>query len=84
MQLMYQLSITAADKSIDLSSACFVPDALASKALIEALERSVKIRIITPGESSTPTRCARRRAEPGARCCRPVPRFTSNFALSLQ
>ena len=59
---MYQLSITAADKSIDLSSACFVPDALASKALIEALKRSVKIRIITPGESSTPTRCAPRRA----------------------
>ena len=50
MQLMYQLSITAADKSIDLSSAYFVPDELTSKALIAALKRGVKIRIITPGE----------------------------------
>ncbi len=50
MQLMCQLSITAADKSIDLSSAYFVPDALTSKALIEAIKRGVKLRIITPGE----------------------------------
>ena len=50
MQLMYQLSITAADKSIDLSSAYFVPDELTRKALIEALRRGVKIRLITPGE----------------------------------
>ena len=50
MQLMYQLSITAADKSIDLSSAYFVPDELTSKVLIEALRRGVKIRIIMPGK----------------------------------
>ncbi|SFB75751.1 cardiolipin synthase [Polaromonas sp. OV174] len=50
MQLMYQLSITAADRSIDLSSAYFVPDELTSKALTDALHRGVKIRIITPGE----------------------------------
>ena len=50
MQLMYQLSITAATHSIDLSSAYFVPDDLTSKALIQALERGVKIRIISPGE----------------------------------
>jgi cardiolipin synthase A/B len=50
MQLMYQLSITAAERSIDLSSAYFVPDDLTSKALIQALERGVKIRVITPGE----------------------------------
>ena len=50
MQLMYQLSITAADQAIDLSSAYFVPDELTSKALTEALKRGVKIRIITPGE----------------------------------
>ena len=50
MQLMYQLSITAATHSIDLSSAYFVPDDLTSKALIQALQRGVKIRIITPGE----------------------------------
>ena len=50
MQLMYHLSITAAQRSIDLSSAYFVPDDLTSKALLQALERGVKIRIITPGE----------------------------------
>ncbi len=50
MQLMYQLSITAAAQTIDLSSAYFVPDELTSKALIDALKRGVKIRIITPGE----------------------------------
>ena len=50
MQLMYQLSITAASKSIDLSSAYFVPDELTSKALTDALKRGVKVRIITPGE----------------------------------
>ena len=50
MQLMYQLSITAAQDAIDLSSAYFVPDDLTTQALVDALERGVKIRIITPGE----------------------------------
>ena len=50
MQLMYHLSITAAERSIDLSSAYFVPDDLTSKALLQAVKRGVKIRIITPGE----------------------------------
>ena len=50
MQLMYQLSITAAARSIDLSSAYFVPDELTSKVLTDTLKRDVKIRIITPGQ----------------------------------
>ena len=50
MQLMYQLSITAAKTSIDLSSAYFVPDEMTTGVLVNALERGVKIRIITPGE----------------------------------
>ena len=50
MQLMYQLSITAAGHAIDLSSAYFVPDEITSKKLTDALKRGVKIRIITPGE----------------------------------
>jgi cardiolipin synthase A/B len=50
MQLMYQLSITAADRSIDLSSAYFVPDDLTISEMIKALKRGVKIRVITPGE----------------------------------
>ena len=50
MHLMYLLSITAAQKSIDLSMAYFVPDTLASEALIAALRRGVKVRIILPGK----------------------------------
>ena len=50
MQLMYQLAITAAERSIDLSTAYFVPDELTSRTLVAALRRGVKIRIITPGD----------------------------------
>jgi cardiolipin synthase len=49
MQLMYLLSIAAAGKTIDLSMAYFVPDAVARDALLAALLRGVKIRIILPG-----------------------------------
>jgi cardiolipin synthase len=47
--LMYLLSIAAATKSIDLSMAYFVPDNVALEALIAALKRGVKVRIIVPG-----------------------------------
>jgi cardiolipin synthase len=47
---MYLMSITAARKSIELSSAYFVPDDLTIKALIAAARRGVKVRIITPGK----------------------------------
>ncbi len=50
MLLMYQMAITAAKDSIDLSSAYFIPDELLTNALIAAAKRGVKIRIITPGE----------------------------------
>ena len=50
MQLMYLLSITAATRSIDLSAAYFVPDDLALRALVDALKRGVKVRIVVPGE----------------------------------
>ena len=50
MQLMYLLAITAAARSIDLSSAYFVPDDLSRKALAAAARRGVRVRIITPGE----------------------------------
>jgi cardiolipin synthase len=50
MHLMYLLSIASASKSILLSSAYFVPDELATRALVEAAKRGVRIRIITPGE----------------------------------
>jgi cardiolipin synthase len=50
MQLMYLLSITAAEHTIDLSAAYFVPDALTRRALLAALDRGVRVRIIVPGE----------------------------------
>jgi cardiolipin synthase len=50
MHIMYLLAITAAAKSIHLSSAYFVPDELARKALIAAAKRGVRVQIITPGE----------------------------------
>ena len=50
MQLMYLLSITAAEHTIDLSAAYFVPDDLTRRALRAALLRGVKVRIIVPGK----------------------------------
>ena len=50
MRLMYMLAITAASRSIHLSSAYFVPDDLTLKALIAAAKRGVNVQIITPGE----------------------------------
>ncbi|MES2532253.1 MAG: phospholipase D-like domain-containing protein [Pseudomonadota bacterium] len=49
MHLMYLLSIAAATKTIDLSSAYFVPDDLTVDALVAAMKRGVRVRIITPG-----------------------------------
>jgi cardiolipin synthase len=50
MLMMYLLAITAAKKSIDLSSAYFVPDGITRRALASAVERGVKVRIILPGK----------------------------------
>ncbi len=62
MALMYQLAITAASRSIDLSAAYFVPDELTMEALVAALKRGVKVRIVLPGEhiDSDTTRAASR------------------------
>ena len=49
MELMYLLAIAAAEHTIELSSAYFVPDDLSIKALVSALKRGVKVQIITPG-----------------------------------
>ncbi|MFP5392600.1 MAG: phospholipase D-like domain-containing protein [Gammaproteobacteria bacterium] len=49
MLLMYLMAITAARDTIHLSSSYFVPDELATHALVAAARRGVKIRIITPG-----------------------------------
>ncbi|MFS8976995.1 phospholipase D-like domain-containing protein [Cupriavidus necator] len=50
MALMYHLAITAARQTIDLSAAYFVPDELTEKALVAALARGVRLRVIVPGE----------------------------------
>lgn len=67
MQLMYLMAITAAERSIDLSAAYFVPDELTTKALVAALKRGVKLRIVVPGEhidSETVRRASRARWGP--------------------
>jgi cardiolipin synthase len=46
---MYLLIINAARKSIDLASAYFVPDQLTRDAIVDALKRGVRVRIVTPG-----------------------------------
>lgn len=50
MALMYQLAITAAKASIDLSASYFVPDKVTENALLAAIGRGVRVRIIVPGE----------------------------------
>jgi cardiolipin synthase len=50
MELMYLLAIAAAEHSIELSSAYFVPDDLTEAALTSALKRGVKVEIITAGK----------------------------------
>ena len=49
MQLIYLLVTTAATRTIDLASAYFVPDELTSAALVEAMRRGVRFRLIVPG-----------------------------------
>ena len=50
MELMYLMSITAAKRTIRLSSAYFVPNDLAVQAMTDALKRGVKVQVITPGK----------------------------------
>jgi cardiolipin synthase len=50
MQLMYLLSITSAARTIDLSASYFVPDEMLQRALVEAMKRGVRVRIVVPGE----------------------------------
>ncbi len=50
MHLMYLMAIAAAEHSIDLEAAYFVPDELIIKALVAARHRGVRIRVIVPGK----------------------------------
>ncbi|HEX7770367.1 MAG TPA: phospholipase D-like domain-containing protein, partial [Dokdonella sp.] len=50
MHLMYLMAIAAAERSIDLEAAYFVPDELIIKALLAARQRGVRVRVILPGK----------------------------------
>lgn len=49
-QLMYLMSIAAAQRSVRLGMAYFVPDNLSVKTLVAAAERGAKVQILVPGE----------------------------------
>ncbi len=64
MRLMYLLAITAASRSIHLSTPYFIPDELGIKALTDAAKRGVTVQIITVGnhaDSETVRRASRAR-----------------------
>jgi cardiolipin synthase len=50
MRLMYLTAITAAQSTIDIEAAYFVPDPLMTGELIKARRRGVQIRILLPGK----------------------------------
>jgi cardiolipin synthase len=45
---MYLTAITAAEKSIDIEAAYFIPDRLMSRELISSRKRGVRIRVLVP------------------------------------
>lgn len=49
MHLMFLMAIAAAEHSIDLAAAYFVPDELIIGALVAARDRKVHVRILVPG-----------------------------------
>ena len=49
MQLLYLMAINGARRSIDLESAYFVPDEMTLTALLDALRRGVRVRLVVPG-----------------------------------
>ncbi len=63
-RLMYLLSIAAAERSIQVGNAYFLPDDLTTQTLREAVERGVKVEILLPGstiDSSTVRLASRQR-----------------------
>jgi cardiolipin synthase A/B len=64
MRLMYLMAITAAEQSIDIEAAYFVPDSLMSRELIRARQRGVRVRILLPDKhvDSETVRIATKRA----------------------
>lgn len=50
MHLMVLLALTAAQKTIDIENAYFVPDSLTVDAMTAAARRGVRVRIVVPGK----------------------------------
>jgi cardiolipin synthase len=50
MELLYLMAINGARRSIDLEAAYFIPDEWTRTALLDALHRGVKVRIVVPGK----------------------------------
>ncbi len=48
MRLMYLTAITAAERSIDIAAAYFIPDRLMTRELVKARQRGVHVRILVP------------------------------------
>ncbi|MEW5306543.1 MAG: hypothetical protein WDW36_008999 [Sanguina aurantia] len=48
MHLMYLLAVAAAKKTIDLQAAYFIPDPIMVQALVTAMERGVRMRLLVP------------------------------------
>ena len=49
MELMYLLAINAAERTIDIATPYFIPGDMLSKALIDAVARGVRVRLVLPG-----------------------------------
>ena len=63
-RLMYLLSIAAAEKSIKIGNAYFLPDDLTTQTLLDAVERGVTVEVLLPGrtiDSKTVRLAARQR-----------------------
>ena len=50
MRLMYLTAITAADRTIDIEAAYFIPDPLMIRELVGACRRGVRVRVLLPGK----------------------------------
>ena len=48
MRLMYLAAITAAERSIDIAAAYFIPDRLMTEELVKVRKRGVRIRVLVP------------------------------------
>ena len=49
-RLMYLLSITAAERSLKVGNAYFVPDDLTTETIIDAVKRGVAVEVLVPGK----------------------------------